>query len=424
MNEAWKNKSGNNELTEKAKTVKQSQKTLALLKTQEKDEALLKIADALEKESDSILAANEKDVRSGKENGMSTSLLDRLALSGERIHAMAEGVRQVAALKDPIGEIMEEFTRPNGLHIKKVRVPLGAIGMVYEARPNVTVDSAALAIKAGNGILLRGSGSALHSNRRLTEVMKAALRTSAVPADVLELLEDKSHQAVMDMLNLTEYLDLIIPRGGASLIRNVVKNSRVPVLETGVGNCHIFIDESCSLKMAADIVRNAKTQRPSVCNAAETLLVHKNWADKLPSLLESLKQARVTIHGDSDVCRMDSAAVPAVESDYTDEYLSLDMAVKIVEDTDAAIEHIARYGTGHTECILTENPENAEKFLNRVDAACVNHNASTRFTDGFEFGFGAEIGISTQKLHARGPLGLKELTSYKYLVLGNGQIRD
>lgn len=411
------------EVIEKAKSVKERSRSLGLIKTEDKNAALLSIACALEEQAPGILEANREDMDGAKRSGMNLQLQDRLRLTEDRIKAMAEGVRQVAGLEDPVGRIMDEWTRPNGLLIRKVSVPMGVIAMIYEARPNVTVDAAVLALKAGSGIILRGSGSALETNKKLVRVMKDALEGTVIDPGCMELIEEKSHDAVNQLMGLTEYLDLIIPRGGADLIRNVVQNSRVPVLETGVGNCHVFVDETADPEMAGKIILNAKTQRPSVCNACESLLIHEDWLPNAKDILEKLIRAGVKIHADQRIRELVPEADPATDDDWGREYLGLEISVKTVGSLDEAIEHINRYGTHHTECIVTEDAESAERFLKEVDAAAVNWNASTRFTDGFEFGFGAEIGISTQKMHARGPLGLKEITSYKYMVKGNGQVR-
>lgn len=412
------------DLRETALAVKTASAELGFLSTEKRNAALMAVADALTAREADVLAANELDLADGRANGMSESLLDRLALTGARMESMAEGVRQLAALPDPVGEIVEEFTRPNGLRIRKIRVPLGVIGMIYEARPNVTVDAAAIALKTGNGILLRGSTSALRSNLALADVMRSALKSVGVPENALAVVEDTAHESVEQLLRMNDCVDVIIPRGGAGLIRRVVETATVPVLETGVGNCHIYLDESANYDMAEAIVVNAKTQRPSVCNALETLLVHSVWATAhLAKLLAKLHTLGVIIHGDAQVRAVDKLATPAGEEDWANEYLAPELAVKVVDSMEEAMAHIARYGTKHTEAIITEDAENARIFLRTVDAAVVNHNASTRFTDGFEFGFGAEMGISTQKLHARGPLGLREMTSYKYMVFGNGQVR-
>ena len=401
-------------LVESAKAAKAASLEVAQLGTERKNEALRAMAKALVEKTPEILAANEKDMAKGRESGMPESLLDRLMLNADRIAGMAEGLDQVAALPDPIGRVMDEWTRPNGLVIRKVRVPMGVIGIIYEARPNVTVDAAALAFKAGSAMLLRGSSSAYESNAALVRVMRESLEASGVTPDAVCLVEDPSH----------EYIDLIGPRGGARLINNAVLNSTVPVLQTGTGNCHVYVDKSADYAMAEAIVINAKTQRTGVCNAAETLLVQEDWAEEhLKSLLKALTDKNVELHGDEAAARYTEGMIPATEADWADEYLRLAMAVKVVPDVKAAVEHINRYGTKHTECIVTADKANADYFLRNVDAAVVDWNASTRFTDGFEFGFGAELGISTQKLHARGPLGLEEITSYKYLVLGTGQVR-
>lgn len=412
------------DLRETALAVKAASAELGLLGTEKRNAALAAIADALMAHEADILAANELDLADGRANGMRESMLDRLALTHARVEGMAEGVRQLIALPDPVGEVVEELARPNGLRIRKVRVPLGVIGMIYEARPNVTVDTAAIALKTGNGILLRGSASALRSNMALAGAMRGALKGAGVPENALAVVEDTAHESVDRMLRMNDCVDVIIPRGGAGLIRRVLETATVPVLETGVGNCHVYLDESAHYDMAEAIVVNAKTQRPSVCNAMETLLVHSVWATAhLAKLLAKLHMLGVTIHGDAQVRAVDKLALPAGEEDWASEYLAPELAVKVVDSLEEAMAHIARYGTKHTEAIVTEDVENARIFLHTVDAAAVNYNASTRFTDGFEFGFGAEMGISTQKLHARGPLGLKEMTSYKYMVFGNGQVR-
>ena len=410
-------------LLQQAEAAKSAAVSLAKTTTEEKNRALALIAEALINNSEYILAENKKDTDAAVEKGTSASMIDRLTLTRARIEDIAEGVRQVADLPDPVGEEIESFTRPNGLRIRKVRVPLGVIGMIYEARPNVTVDAAVLALKAGSAVLLRGSGSALNSNTAIVEVMRGALRQTTIPETAIALVGGVSHDVVDEMMSLRGYIDLMIPRGGAGLIRRVVDGCRVPVLETGVGNCHIYVDSAADGDMAEKILINAKTQRPAVCNAAETLLIHKDREDLAIRLCDALKEAGVTVHGCPEICKIFPEAVPAVEKDYTDEFLSLDMTVKMVADEDEAIEHIRRYGTGHTEAIITSDSEAAKRFTVEVDASSVNVNASTRFTDGFQFGFGAEIGISTQKMHARGPLGLREITSYKFIVEGDGHVR-
>lgn len=411
-------------LIESAAAAKAASTVVAQLTTEQKNAALLAMADALESGMADILEANRADMERERANGMSESMLDRLMLNEARVRDMAVGLRQVAELPDPIGEVMADWKRPNGLEIRKVRVPMGVIGIIYEARPNVTVDAASLAFKAGSAILLRGSGSAYESNAAEVRVMRAALESVGVTPNAVCLVEERGHDVVDKMLTLREYIDLIIPRGSARLINNAVNKATVPILQTGTGNCHVYVDESADYAMAEAITINAKTQRTSVCNAAETLLVQESWAEKhLEALLKALTDRNVELHGDEPAARYAEGMIPATEADWADEYLRLAMAVKIVPDVKAAVEHINRYGTRHTECIVTEDGASADYFLKNVDAAVVDWNASTRFTDGFEFGFGAELGISTQKLHARGPMGLEEITSYKYLVIGTGQVR-
>ncbi|KGA97092.1 gamma-glutamyl phosphate reductase [Alkalihalobacillus alcalophilus ATCC 27647 = CGMCC 1.3604] len=413
-----------NELREKAKRAKELTTELGLKTTEEKNAALLSMAQQLVKEQSFILAENEKDQAAGRQNGLNDGLIDRLSLTEARIADMAEGLKQVAQLNDPIGEELEQFTRPNGLTIRKVRVPLGVIGMVYEARPNVTVDASSLCLKAGNAVLLRGSSSAIHSNKAIVAVLHRALEKTTIPTAAIQLIEDTSRETAAELFKLNEFVDVLIPRGGSGLIQTVVQNATIPVLETGVGNCHIYIDESANKEMALSIAVNAKTQRPSVCNAAETILVHQTWANKhLNELVAILNEKNVQIYSDALLKNMFPQFQLATESDWADEYLDYKVALKVVPTVDEAIRHISKYGTYHSEAIISETSENVEAFLNQVDAAAVYHNASTRFTDGFEFGFGAEIGISTQKLHARGPMGLEALTSTKFHVLGNGQIK-
>ncbi len=411
-------------LIESAAAAKAAGTAVAQLTTEQKNAALLAMADALEANCDEILAANAADMERERANGMSSDMLDRLMLNEKRVADMALGLRQVAELPDPVGEVMREWTRPNGLTIRKVRVPMGVIGIIYEARPNVTVDAASLAFKAGSAILLRGSGSAYESNAAEVRVMRAALESCGVTPDAVCLVEERGHEVVDNMLRLREYIDLIVPRGSARLINNAVEKATVPILQTGTGNCHVYVDRSADYAMAEAIVINAKTQRTSVCNAAETLLVQEDWAEEhLKDLLKALTDRNVELHGDAGAAKYTTGMIPATEADWADEYLRLAMAVKTVPDVKAAVEHINRYGTRHTECIVTADEASADYFLRNVDAAVVDWNASTRFTDGFEFGFGAELGISTQKLHARGPMGLEEITSYKYLVIGTGQVR-
>ena len=397
---------------------------LQKLTATEKNKALLHASEALLSHTEEILSANEKDITAGKEKGMHEGLLDRLALTETRIVAMAEGLRQIAALEDPIGEIMDTFTRPNGLKISKVRVPLGVIGIIYESRPNVTADAFGLCFKAGNAVILKGGSDALLSNKAITVVLRNALQESGICADALQLIDSGDREITKAFMKMKEYVDVLIPSGGGGLIRSVVENSTIPVIETGTGNCHIYVDREADLNMAAGIIINAKTQRIGVCNACESLVIHKDIKDAfLPVLAEGLRTHHVEMRGDEAVREVLSDCLPATEEDYASEYLDYIISMKTVTDVDEAIAHINKYNTKHSEAIITKNELTAEKFLKEIDAACVYVNASTRFTDGFEFGFGAEIGISTQKLHARGPMGLKELTSYKYQIHGNGQIR-
>lgn len=410
------------ELLEKAQKLAKAAKTLGILSTEEKNAALEKMAGRLVNEKAFILQENAKDIQIGKEKGLSASLLDRLLLTEQRIEQIVAGIHQLVGLEDPIGETIEAWERPNGLKIKTIRVPLGVVGMVYEARPNVTVDAGSLCLKAGNAVLLRGSTSALNSNKALVKVMREALSGTAIPMDAVQLLEDTSHETASQMFRLKQYLDVLIPRGGAGLIRTVVENATVPVLETGVGNCHIFIDETAKEKMAIDIVLNAKLQRPSVCNAAETVLIHKNWP-YVSELLTALHQKGAELRCDEKLAAAYPFVKKATEEDWGTEFLAPILAVKLVEDVREAIDHISEYGTKHSEAIISENEKNVQMFFQSVDAAVLYHNASTRFTDGEQFGYGAEIGISTQKLHARGPMGLKAITTTKAIVCGTGQIR-
>ncbi len=390
-----------------------------------KNKALYALADALETEAEYILAENAKDLANGEANGMSKSLLDRLALSDSRIKGMADGARQVAALADPIGTYISGGKLPNGLEVTRVRVPLGVIGIIFEARPNVTADAAALCLKSGNAVILRGGKEAINSNMAIAKVMREAIEKAGLPADCVQLIEDTTRQSSIELMGLTEYLDVLIPRGGAGLIKATVENAKVPVIETGTGNCHIYIDEFADPAMAAEIVFNAKTSRPSVCNAAESLLVHKNIAEKaLPLIKAELDKMNVEIRGCEKTREiLGESVTPATEEDYYTEFLDYIISCKVVESVDEAIAHIAEHSTGHSECIVTEDYNNSNKFTSEVDSAAVYVNASTRFTDGGEFGLGAEIGISTQKLHARGPLGINELTSMKFIVKGQGQVR-
>lgn len=413
------------EVRQKAELAGKVVSVLNNLTTEQKNEALFVVAKALESGCSEIIAANEVDLQRGRENGTSLSLLDRLALTPERIKGIAEGLRQIADLPDPVGDVLETIDRPNGLHIVKRRVPLGVIGIVYEARPNVTVDAMGLCLKTGNAVVLRGGSSALSSNRKIVEIIHQALAATAIPQDAVQLIEDPNRASVDEMLKLNGLLDVVIPRGGSSLIQNVVQNATVPVIETGAGICHTYLDASAQPEMAAAISLNAKVQRPSVCNAMETLLVHKDFATQhFNDLANRFKESGVELRGCEATRQLAPWAVPASDEDYATEYNDYILNVKIVNDLDEALAHIRRFGTKHSECIVTEDMENAERFQREVDAAAVYHNASTRFTDGFEFGFGAEIGISTQKLHARGPMGLPALTSSKYLIQGNGQIRQ
>lgn len=409
---------------EQGKNAKGTLTFMSQVTTEQKNNALNAVADALEKNVDAIIAANKIDLTEGKENGLNDGLLDRLMLNEERIKGIADGVRQVAALDDPCGKIISDYKKDNGLDIKKITVPIGVIGIIFEARPNVTVDAAALCLKSSDSVLLRGGKEAINSNTALSEIMRDAVESVGFPRDVIQLVHDVSRQSANDMMHMNEYLDCLIPRGGKGLIKAVVNNSTVPVIETGSGNCHIFVDKSADINMAAEIIFNAKTQRISVCNACESLVIHSKIIDKaLPVIAKKLKEKNVEIRGDERACQACSFVVPASEEDFYTEYLDYIISVKTVDSLDEAIEHINRCSTGHSEAIITNNDENADKFLKCIDSSSVYVNASTRFTDGGEFGLGAEIGISTQKLHARGPMGLEQLTSTKYLIYGNGQVR-
>lgn len=411
-------------LTELGKRAKKAEAYLMTASTAEKNAALNKIANALLESTGAIIAANELDIKAAKENGMKPSLIDRLSLDEKRIASMASGVREVALLDDPVGKTISGSTRPNGLVIEKVSVPLGVIAVIFEARPNVTADAAALCLKSGNSVILRGGKEAFHSNKAIAGTMRKAVKQAGLPEDCILLVEDTSRESATALMKMNGYVDVLIPRGGAGLIKACVQNSTVPVIETGTGNCHVYVDEFANLEMARDILFNAKVSRPSVCNACESLLVHKAVAEEfLPMAKEALEKSNVIIHGDAKSAKILSGVVPATEEDFGKEYLGYEISVKVVESIDEAIAHIAKYGTGHSECIVTESYSNSQKFTSKVDCAAVYVNASTRFTDGSEFGFGAEIGISTQKLHARGPLGLPELVSFKYVVRGNGQVR-
>lgn len=401
-------------------------KILAVADTGKKNSALAEISRALIENSDKIIEANQKDLTAAKENGMSVSMQDRLMLNEDRIKGIASAVDELIKLEDPIGKVDNGSVRPNGMRITKIRVPMGVIGMIYESRPNVTADAATLCLKTGNAVILRGGKEAYNSNKCICEIMRDAVEKAGFPKDIIQFVDDTTREVTTELMKCDKYLDLLIPRGGAGLIKAVTKNATVPVIETGTGNCHLYVDESADIEMAVNITDNAKTQRPSVCNAIETLLVHKNIAEKfLPAVKKKLDEHNVEIRGCAETKRiLGDCVVPATEEDYATEFGDYIIAVRVVDDISQAIEHIAEYSTGHSECIVTNDLSNANKFKSEVDSACVYVNASTRFTDGGMFGFGAEIGISTQKLHARGPMGLHELTTVKYLVSGNGQIRE
>lgn len=412
------------ELIIKGQKAKEASYELSNASTNAKNDALLFMAEELINEKVSILKANEIDVENAKANGMSEAMLDRLSLNEDRINGMADGLKELIGLQDPIGEVISMWQRPNGLQIGQKRVPLGVIGIIYEARPNVTCDAAGLCLKSGNTVILRGGSDAINSNKEIVRVLIKGLEKAGLPKECVQLIEDTSRQVATDMMKLNEYIDVLIPRGGAGLIQSIVKNATVPVIETGTGNCHIYVDESSDFDMAKNIAVNAKASRPSVCNAAEKLLINENIAEEfLPIAVKELREAGVVLRGDEKSQAIIDDIEKANDEDWSKEYLDYVMAVKIVKDVDEAINHINKYGTGHSEAIITESYKNSQKFLQKVDAAAVYVNASTRFTDGSEFGFGAEIGISTQKLHARGPMGLKELTTIKYVIYGNGQIR-
>ncbi|CAH0187654.1 Gamma-glutamyl phosphate reductase [Peribacillus sp. Bi96] len=413
------------EVIAKGKAAKAASFQLIGLTTEKKNEALEKIAKQLIIDKDFLIKENQKDLEDGRKKGFSESTLDRIMLNGNRIDDMAAAIMLLIDLNDPIGEQLETIEKENGLLIKKLRVPIGVIGMIYEARPNVTIDAATLSLKTGNAVLLRGSSSAKNSNMALVSSIHKALEKTEIPVDAVQLIEDTSRETAKELFHLNEYLDVLIPRGGKNLIETVIKESTVPVLETGAGNCHIFIDQTADITMVEKIVLNGKTQRPSVCNAIESLLIHGKWFEENGKrILEILDEKGIEVYGDKAVCNAFPKAKTATEEDWSTEYLALKISVKVVNGVSDAIEHINRYGTKHSEAILTEDEQNASLFLNKVDAAAVYHNASTRFTDGFEFGYGAEIGISTQKLHARGPMGLPALTSSKYFIYGQGQIRE
>lgn len=408
----------------KAQAAKQAAAKLAVTSTAVKNAALLAMAAALEAQQSEILAANERDMTAAAAKGMKSSMLDRLKLTAERISGMADGLRQVAGLADPVGNVIDGKTLPNGLHITKIRVPLGVIGIIYEARPNVTADAAGLCLKSGNAVILKGGSEAMESNKTVAAILAQAAEGAGIPAGSIQFIDTSDRQAVQDLIHMNGLVDVVIPRGGAGLIQAVVRNASVPVIETGAGVCHTYVDKDANVEMAMKIAFNAKVQRPSVCNAMETLLVHKDIADKfLPMMLMMYNSSAVEIRGDEAVQEYSCQVHPATEEDWSTEYGDLRLSVKIVDSIEEAMAHIAKYGTGHSECIVTNNYQAAQLFQYTVDAAAVYVNASTRFTDGNEFGFGAEIGISTQKLHARGPMALPELTSTKYLINGNGQVR-
>lgn len=414
----------NNELKVKGNRAKEAAFTLAAISTESKNKAILNIAEALVQNAEEIIQQNAIDVNASKEKGTKVAMLDRLTLTKERIISMAEGVRQVAALPDPIGEILHMDKRPNGLMVGKTRVPLGVIGIIYEARPNVTSDAAVLCLKAGNAVILRGGSEAINSNKCIAGIMRKAIIESGLPEGSIELIEDTSRQTATELMRLNEYIDVLIPRGGGGLIQSVLENATVPVIETGVGNCHIFVDQTADFEMAKKIVINAKTSRPSVCNAAEKLLIDRSIANEfLPFITKALKECKVEIHCDAETLQLYPEGILAQEDEWDKEYLDYIIGMKVVNDIDEAIAHINTHSSKHSEAIITMNYNHALRFHREIDSAAVYVNASTRFTDGFEFGFGAEIGISTQKMHARGPMGLNELTSIKYIIFGDGQIR-
>lgn len=414
----------NEMLIQMGKNAREAEKSLRSLSTAKKNEALAAVAQRLVEKADVLLKANEEDVANGRKNNMKESLVDRLILTKERIEGMAEGLRQLVDLEDPIGEVLGMKKRPNGLLIGQKRVPLGVIGIIYEARPNVTADAFGLCFKTSNAVILKGGSDAIYSNQAIVDCIRETLKEHGVTEDAVQLIGDTSRETAAEFMKLDEYVDVLIPRGGAGLIHAVVSQSTIPVIETGTGNCHIYVDETADLSMAADIVINAKTQRIGVCNACESLLVHNAVKDQfLPVLAQRLKEKNVEMRADEEALALMPGAVPATEKDWGTEYLDYILSIKVVYSVDEAIEHINRYNTGHSEAIITNSYENAQKFLDEVDAAAVYVNASTRFTDGFEFGYGAEIGISTQKLHARGPMGLLALTTTKYIIYGNGQVR-
>ncbi|MDD6333580.1 MAG: glutamate-5-semialdehyde dehydrogenase [Clostridia bacterium] len=404
---------------------KKASRYLAKLGIDEKNKALDAVADALEANAEYIIRANEKDLENARANGMKPALIDRIALNEKRIKAMADGIRVLTGLEDPVGEVTGMKKRPNGLVIGTKRVPLGVVAIIYESRPNVTADAFGLTFKSGNACILRGGSDSINSNIAIEEVISNALKDCGIDSDVINLVRDTDRALVNELMHMNDYVDVIIPRGGAGLIKNVVMNSTVPVIETGTGNCHVYVDEYADIQMAVDIIYNAKTSRIGVCNACESLVVHKAVAKQaVPAIVDALKQKDVEVRGDEYACQCDDRIVKASEEDWGKEYLDYIISLKTVDSIDEAIEHINRYNTGHSESIITKDYNNANRFLDEIDAACVYVNASTRFSDGYEFGFGAEIGISTQKLHARGPMGLKALTTTKYVIYGEGQVRQ
>lgn len=409
---------------EQAKRAKKAAKTLSLLTTEEKNAAILALADTIDHEYETILTANQVDLDTGRKQGLDAAFIDRLTLTKERIEEFAQGLRQVAELDDPTGIVHSDWKLDNGLNVQKTTVPLGVIGMIYEARPNVTVDASGLALKSGNAIVLKGGSSAINSNKTIVEVIHRGLEKTKIPKEAVQFIASADRAATQQLFTMKEHIDVLIPRGGGSLIKAVVNNATVPVLETGVGNCHLYIDAEADVKKALAILVNAKLDRPAVCNALETTIIHQDWFKKnKDALIETLQENDIHVHGDSMITEHIPGAVPAIEADWANEYLSADIAIKTVANITEAMQHIEDYGTKHSEAIVTENPDTAKTFMKLVDAAALYHNASTRFTDGSALGFGAEIGISTQKLHARGPMGLPALTTIKYLMHGNGQIR-
>ena len=412
------------ELILKGKNAKEASYELGNLSTEDKNKGLTAMADYLVKHKNEIIEANSLDLKKAVDKGTSKAMLDRLTLNAERIEGMANGLRQVASLPDPVGEVVSMWTRPNGLQIGQKRVPMGVIGIIYEARPNVTSDAAGLCFKTGNAVILRGGSEAINSNKAIVKVLVEALKSANLPENAIQLVEDTSREVATEMMRLNEYIDVLIPRGGAGLIKAVVNNATVPVIETGTGNCHIYVDEDCDFEMAKNIIINAKTSRPAVCNAAEKLLVNEKIAkDFMPFILKELRDNGVEVRGDKSAIAYDKDIILASEEEWYNEYLDYKIGIKVIKDIDEAIKHINNFSSGHSEAIITKSYESSQKFLQRVNSAAVYVNASTRFTDGEEFGFGAEIGISTQKLHARGPMGLKELTTIKYIIYGNGQVR-